>query len=120
MGCYCDCLIKMKIICNKQKQVFVMVLHGRMDRISAMEFDKSFSEWLKNGERFFVVDMQGLEYISSAGLHSLLSANQQLKDNNGQIHLCNVSGLVREVFTISGFESLFTVHSSLAEAVKFK
>lgn len=110
----------MQIIGNKHDKALVMALWGRMDRIAALEFDKSFAEWLKNGERCFVVDMMNLEYISSAGLRSLLSANQQLKDCNGEIRLCNVGGLVREVFVISGFESLFPVYKSLADAVKFK
>lgn len=95
-----------------------MALKGRMDRIAALEFDKSFAEWLKNGERCFVVDMKDLEYISSAGLRSLLSANQHLKDSNGQIRLCNIVGLVKDVFFISGFESLFPVYQSCAAAVK--
>ena len=110
----------MQIICDKHDKVLVMVLSGRMDRIAAMEFDKAFTEWLKNGERCLVVDMKDLEYISSAGLRSLLSANHQLKDNNGQIRLCNVGGLVKEVFVISGFESLFSMYNSYAAAVKFK
>ena len=109
----------MQIICNKHERALVMAFMGRMDRIAALEFDKSFTEWLKNGERCFVVDMMNLEYISSAGLRSLLSANQQLKDSNEEIRLCNVGGLVREVFVISGFESLFPVYNSLAAAVKF-
>jgi len=110
----------MQIICNKHERALVMALTGRMDRIAALEFDKSFTEWLKNGERYFVVDMKELEYISSAGLRSLLSANQQLKDSNGQIRLCNVGGLVKDVFVISGFESLFPMYHSFADAVKFK
>lgn len=109
----------MEIICDKHDKALVMALKGRMDRIAAMEFDKSFAEWLKNGERCFVVEMKDLEYISSAGLRSLLAANRQLKDSNGEIRLCNVGGLVKEVFVISGFESLFPMYNSCADAVKF-
>jgi len=109
----------MQITCNKHKQALVMELLGRMDRIASLEFDKSFAEWLKGGERCFVLEMKGLEYISSAGLRSLLAANQQAKDNNGQVRLCNVGGLVREVFVISGFESLFSMYNSFADALKF-
>jgi len=109
----------MQIICDKHDKALVMALSGHMDRVAAMEFDKAFTECLKNGERCVVVDMKDLEYISSAGLRSLLSANQQLKDNNGQIRLCNVGGLVKDVFVISGFESLFSMYHSYADAVKF-
>jgi anti-anti-sigma factor len=109
----------MEINCQKQDKALVMTLRGRMDRVAAMEFDRSFSEYLKKDERKFVVDMEGLEYVSSAGLRSLLAANQQLQDNKGQIRLCNVNGLVKEVFAVSGFESLFDVYPSLAEAVNF-
>jgi len=109
----------MDIICSKQGKALVMTLKGRMDRIAALEFDKVFAEWREKGEMLFVVDMQDLGYISSAGLRSLLAANQQLKDNNGQIRLCNLGGLVKEVFVISGFDSLFPLYASPAEATKF-
>ncbi len=109
----------MQIICDKHGQALVMALSGRMDRIAALEFDKSCADSFKAGERCFVVDLKGLEYISSAGLRSLLAVNQQLKANNGQIRLCNVSGLVKDVFVISGFESLFPMYHSCASALKF-
>jgi len=96
-----------------------MALSGRMDRPAAMDFEKTFAEGLKNGERCFVVDMQDLEYISSAGLRSLLSAKQQLQNIHGEVRLCNIGGLVKEVFVISGFESLFPEYRSLEDAVKF-
>ena len=88
-----------------------------MDRIAAAEFDKAITERLRLGERNIVVDLAGLEYISSAGLRSFLAASQQLKDE-GQIRLCALGGLVREVFNISGFESIFHVYPSVEEALK--
>ena len=107
----------MEIKSEKQGSAFVVAVRGRMDRVSALEFDRAFTGWLQGGESLFVVDMEGLEYISSAGLRSLLAANQQLQ-GRGQIRLCNVNGLVREVFAVSGFESLFTVYPDLAAALK--
>lgn len=109
----------MQIICNKHDQALVMAVKARLDRIAALEFDKTIAELIKTGERYFVVDMRDLEYISSSGLRSLLAASQQLKDCNGQIRLCNVGGVIKEVFKISGFDSLFPVNQTYAEAVKF-
>lgn len=109
----------MQIACNKQNQALVMALNGRLDRLGAMEFEKTFSEWQKKGELLFVIDMKDVEYISSAGLRSFLFASQQLKGSNGQFRLCNMSKSVHEIFTISGFDSLFPVYQSYADAMKF-
>lgn len=107
----------MKIESSKKGIAVVIKVLGRMDAVTAPEFEKECDGWLAKGEKSFVVDLGGLEYISSAGLRSILATAKKLKAAQGNIHFCNLSGMVQEVFTISGFSSMFPIHDSLDEAL---
>jgi len=102
---------------SKEGNAIVIKVSGRMDAVTAPEFESECDSRLEKGERFFVVDLGGLEYISSAGLRSILSTAKKLKAAQGSIHFCNLSGMVQEVFTISGFSTMFPVHGTLEEAL---
>ena len=65
-----------------------------------------------------VVNCSGLNYISSAGLRSILALAKKLKGNEGKILLAGVSGPVEEVFKISGFSSMFKIFDSEESALR--
>lgn len=97
--------------------VVVAALKGRLDAVTAPEFDSWFSGQVQAGKNRLVLDMSGLDYISSAGLRSLLAAAKKVKETSGGIALCGVTGTVEEVFRISGFNSIFTIVPTLQEAM---
>lgn len=101
----------------KEANATVLTITGRMDAVTAPEYEKALNEQIVAGESAFVIDFQGLEYISSAGLRALLATAKQLKTKNGQIRLANVLGTVREVFDISGFGSIFQIQDSVSAAL---
>ncbi|NTV98778.1 MAG: STAS domain-containing protein [Chlorobiaceae bacterium] len=102
----------------KEPAAMVVSVSGRMDAVTAPEYEQKFEEMLSSGETDFVIDFSKLEYISSAGLRALLSTSKKIRGNNGKIHLANVIGNVREVFDISGFSGIFPVQASVAAALK--
>jgi len=108
----------MQIAVTTQGGVTIAALAGRMDAMTTVEFDRWFSQQLTSGETRLVLDMQGLEYISSAGLRSLLAAAKQIKTKNGSLLLCQLGGTVEEVFRISGFLAIFKSFGSVDEALK--
>jgi anti-sigma B factor antagonist len=97
--------------------VVVATLKGRMDALTAPEFDSWFSARVQAGENRLVLDMGGLGYISSAGLRSLLAAAKRIKADTGTIVLCGLTGAVVEVFKLSGFMAIFTVVATSEEAL---
>jgi stage II sporulation protein AA (anti-sigma F factor antagonist) len=101
----------------KEANAPVLTIAGRMDAVTAPEYEKTLNEQIAAGETAFVVDFQGLEYISSAGLRALLATAKLLKSKDGQIRLANVLGTVREVLDISGFGSIFQIQDSVAAAL---
>jgi anti-anti-sigma factor len=102
----------MVIDISKSDGTVVMSLKGRMDAVSSPDFDRAVEEQMANGERHFMINLSDLEYISSAGLQSLLAAAKRLEQTEGEISLSNLKGAVREVFEISGFDTLFPILDS--------
>jgi anti-anti-sigma factor len=101
----------------KQDNFFVVEVKGRMDAVTAPDFEKSCQEWLQQGETQLVVDLKGLEYMSSAGLRSILIVGKKLKAAGGGLSFCSLTPNVAHVFSISNFASIFPVHISLEQAL---
>jgi anti-anti-sigma factor len=95
-----------------RSDVVRITLKGRMDAVSSPDFDRALDELMTEGQRNFLLDLSKLEYISSAGLQSLLAAAKRLEQIDGGITLSNLNGAVREVFQISGFDTLFPILDS--------
>ena len=108
----------MDIHVKKEAKGLVVSIIGRLDAVSSGELDKEMDEQIKKGESHFILDLSRLDYISSAGLRSILSASKRLKENKGMMTLCGLQGSVKEVFDISGFSSIFTIYESLENALK--
>lgn len=107
----------MDIQIKKEINASVVTITGRLDAVTAPDYEKQFDALMADGEARFVVDFEQLEYISSAGLRVLLATSKRLKGKGGQICFANISGMVMEVFTISGFGNIFQMHNSVAEAL---
>ena len=107
----------MEITTRKEKNSAVVSVSGRIDAITAPDFEKSLDELITAGEKSIVINLSGLGYISSAGLRSILSSAKKLKALSGEIMFTGLQGPVEEVFQISGFKSIFKIFSSEAEAL---
>jgi|APHig6443717497_1056834.scaffolds.fasta_scaffold464577_1 anti-anti-sigma factor len=108
----------MQITTTTKNDTTIATLAGRMDAMTTTEFDRWFAEQQAAGNNRFVLDLQGLDYISSAGLRSLLAAAKQMKARNGSLLLCGLSGTVEEVFKMSGFLTIFQSFSSVEDALQ--
>ena len=84
-----------------------VALEGRLDTNTAPELDKVFKESLE-GITSLVIDMEKLDYISSAGLRTLLFA-QKTMNKQGTMKIRNVNELIMEVFNITGFVDILTI-----------
>ena len=93
----------MQIIEEKQKDVHIFKLSGRLDSNTSPAFEEKIVQAIDTGALAVVVDFAELEYLSSAGLRVLLKATKSLKQTSGKMVLCSMADYVREVFEISGF-----------------
>ena len=87
------------------KALFTLV--GRLDTTTAPDLEKKLKESL-NGVSELVLDFAGLEYISSAGLRVLLSA-QKIMNCKGEMKVTNVNETILEIFEVTGFSDILTV-----------
>ncbi|MFW5733771.1 MAG: STAS domain-containing protein [Oceanidesulfovibrio sp.] len=102
---------------EKRGSHFVLKARGRMDNKTSPEFATKFEQILEAGEKHIVVDLSDLEYISSAGLRALLNAGMHLRSMEGQLSICCLEGMVKDVLDVAGFGQMFPVHGTLREAV---
>ena len=97
----------MTIEIKKNNQETIIEIVGRLDTITAPVLDKTINEDIKDAVNI-VLDLKGLEYISSAGLRVLLSAQKKMQ-KIGSIKLKNVCEEVMEVFEMTGFSDILTI-----------
>lgn len=84
-----------------------VLLEGRLDTTSAPQLDKFLNEEL-DGVESLIFDMIKLEYISSAGLRVLLSAQKKM-NQVGTMTIKNANDDIKEVFDITGFSGILTI-----------
>ena len=80
---------------------------GRLDTTTAPEFEAALDQAVP-GTEDLILDFDGLEYISSAGLRVVLKA-QKLMNAQGSMKLINVNDSIMEVFDITGFIDILTI-----------
>jgi anti-sigma B factor antagonist len=108
----------MDILEEKKGDSVVLGLQGRLDHTTIRTVEQKLLAVVAEGCRYLVVDLAGLDYISSAGLRVLLSTAKKLKASGGRIVLCAVKQYVKEILDVSGFSSIFPTYASRAEAVE--
>jgi len=97
-------------------EVLILSVQGRLDSNTSKDLDEVLIKQVQS-KPGVVLDFSGLEYISSAGLRVLLKAAKQGRSGGAKLALCGLSSHVREVFDISGFSSIFSIHGDRAAAV---
>ena len=92
---------------NLEGSTLTIALEGRLDTTTAPELEKELKSSL-DGVKELVFDFTKLDYISSAGLRVLLSA-QKLMSKQGGMKVTHVNEMVMEVFEVTGFTDILTI-----------
>lgn len=82
-----------------------LILVGRLDANSAPEAEEIFREMIERFDRV-VLNLEHLDYISSAGLRTIKIIHMGMKKKNGELVLIHVQKMVMEVFEMVGFAGL--------------
>jgi anti-anti-sigma factor len=97
--------------------VLIVGISGRLDSTTAQPAEDSFARALGENAPRLAVDLSKLEYISSAGLRVLLLMAKKVQQAKGKVVLFGLVPNVREVFSISGFDRIFTIEPDAASAI---
>ena len=97
----------MTIESKKESGKLTLTITGRLDTSTAPELEEELKTSC-DGVSELVFDLEGLEYISSAGLRAILSA-QKTMDKQGTMKVINVCEEIMEIFEITGFKDILSI-----------
>lgn len=97
----------MEIIKKADGEALNIALDGRLDTMTAPQLESEVKESLE-GVKELVFDFEKLDYVSSAGLRVILSA-QKAMNKQGSMKILNVNSDIMDVFEITGFADILTI-----------
>jgi serine/threonine-protein kinase RsbW len=106
-----------KRIGGEVEDVRIFALDGRLDAVQTGAALVEVREAIGEGARKVLLDMASVTFLSSSGLRALLLVRKELLAHGGELRLCELRPQVQEVFTLTGFIQVFTIHSTRAEAL---
>lgn len=107
----------MEFTVEKHPTTTVLKAAGRMDITGAPEFEKKARDLINEGVSRIVIDMEAVDYVSSAGLRAILVAAKKAKAVKSEIVFSSVTGMVLDVFSMSGFKAMFRLFETSGEAL---
>jgi anti-anti-sigma factor len=107
----------MEIIIEQQGRVTIVKVTGFVDAVTASTLAEALAGQLQAGNSCLVVDLDQLEYMSSAGLRVLLGTLKDARRQGGDLRVANAKGEVRQILDMSGFTNVAPIHATLTEAV---
>lgn len=85
----------------------IIKLEGRLDTLTAPQLEEELLASLEGIQRL-QLDMNDLQYISSAGLRVLLVAQKRI-NGHGEMYLTGVSDMIMDIFEVTGFTNILTI-----------
>jgi anti-sigma B factor antagonist len=105
----------MEIYQSISQGVTIVTLIGRLDTNSTSEFEEDRRTWMAGP---IILDMSGLDYISSSGLRVFLQLKRDCAKKNTSIVFAGSRGSVEKIIRMSGFENLFRQFPSVQDAMQ--
>ncbi|HLD94361.1 MAG TPA: STAS domain-containing protein [Anaerolineales bacterium] len=99
------------------KRYTILRVSGRVDAETAPSLEKQINKVFNKGQHHLVVDLGGVDYISSAGLRVLVTALKKTRRyNRGDVRLAALSIRLKEAFQLVGFNKLFQIFEEVEDA----
>ncbi len=95
----------------------VVAVRESIDALTAPELTRVLSEQIKDGHCKLVVDLTGVEFMSSAGLRTLLGGVKETRMNGGDLRIASTNPGIDKVLKMSGFNNVAKVFASSGEAL---
>ncbi len=98
--------------------VKVLVVKGFLDTTTAPNFEKTFQEALNNNYYKLIIDLSGVNYISSAGWGIFVGELRRIRESKGNLFLVGMNEEVFEVFELLGFNAIIQSFSDVPTAIR--
>jgi len=107
----------MDINIDEHPDALVVSVAGRIDASNSPEIEKEIATHTAAVQTVVVLDLKGMEYMSSAGLRVVLISAKNLKAKGQDLFITGLQGSVKDVFELSGFYSIFKIFQTVEEAL---
>jgi anti-sigma B factor antagonist len=98
------------------QSVSIMKVKGRVDSETAPELDTALTKLLNDGRSKIILNLQSVEFLSSAGLRALVKALKGAQKSGGDVRLAAVSQPIEVILRTVGMMQMFKMYSSSEEA----
>jgi anti-sigma B factor antagonist len=96
--------------------IWLVKVSGRLDQSQTAVLEESLQKLLLENHNRLVIDLSDVTYVNSGGLRCLVTIWRQARDHGGKVVLCNLGERISQVFAVVGFDKVFDIYASLAEA----
>ena len=107
----------MDINATKEGNILISKPFGRLDGTNSRDFEENLKSQLNDDVNNLIIDLEDLVYISSAGLRAILLLAKTLNSKGQKLVLCSLSDQIMEVFEISGFNKVISIHANRTSAI---
>ena len=104
----------LSVVRERGDGIIILAVTGRLGTVSSGILVDALSQEIREGHLRLLVDLAGVDYVSSAGLGALQEIAQRLHESRGELILCALSEPVRLVFDLAGLLSAFAIEPSRA------
>ncbi|MBL6950089.1 MAG: STAS domain-containing protein [Bacteroidales bacterium] len=108
----------MEITEKKNDKCTLIGIDGRLDTTNYSVLEKKLMELIDTGQSKLLVNLSGMDYVSSSGLRILLMALKRITVAKGKFALCSLQPNIKEIFEISGFTNIFEIYDNEEKGLK--
>lgn len=102
---------------EEKGDVVVVRVEGRLDAASSPQLEEKINAIIDQGHFKLILNLSGVEYLSSAGMRLLLAASKKLKHLEGKLVACSLSDDVMEVIKMAGFQQVVEFYPNEDESL---
>ena len=110
-------MTNLSIVTDNTQDVTIMNVKGRVDSETAPELDSALKNLLSSDKNKIVLNLEAVEYLSSAGLRALVRALKGAQESGGDLHLSAVSEPIDVILRTVGMLQMFKAFPNNQEAV---
>ena len=96
----------------------IVSVKGRLDTITASDLEKKTIAWIGEGHRMLLLDLAGVEFLSSAGIRAILVVAKKTKELQGTLAIAGLQGIAKEAFNLSACNTILSTYTSVDSALK--
>jgi anti-sigma B factor antagonist len=109
-------LMELSLATRQAFEHAILEVGGEIDVYTAPRLRERLIELIDGGQLRIVVDLSRVEFLDSTGLGVLVGAHRRLRANEGTLSLVCPNDRLLKIFRVSGLDSRFAIHASVADA----